>query len=416
MGSVSDEILRARSYLSRVAEPASVPVWRLVGRVGPVEAAARIRAQDGLDTPTREATRERHATVDVDADLAAAARHGVRLLVPEGDEWPLIGLAPLEHSGTRRLATYDRSPGAFHASGEPIPPLALWAAGPGDAGSLGWRSAGVVGARTATTYGEHVARSFGADLAEAGITVVSGGAFGIDRAAHEGTLRAGGETVLVSAGGLDGVYPPTHERLFTRVRETGLLLSESPPGVPPRRRRFLTRNRLIASLSCGTVVVEAAERSGALNTARHCVEIGRPLMIVPGPVTSAMSVGCHRALRREDWPAIVVTSADDVLAVVGGTGDLPADPAADGAGTDATAPARSVAVQRRQRLQRILDGLEDRERAVFDGFPSGRSVVADDLVQATGLPVRDVLRSLPPLESAGLVEQDRDGYRIRAGP
>jgi DNA processing protein len=143
-----------------------------------------------------------------------------------------------------------------------------------------------------------------------GFDIVSGGAYGIDAAAHRAALAAGGSTVIVSAGGLDRPYPSGNAQLFERAADNGLLISESPPGSAPHRQRFLTRNRLIAALSTGVVVVEAARRSGALNTAGHCRLLGRPLMVVPGPVTSAMSAGCHDLLRDEHGYAVLV---DDPL-------------------------------------------------------------------------------------------------------
>src|SRR5215475_12661292 len=150
-----------------------------------------------------------------------------------------------------------------------------------------------------------------ATLAERGWTVISGGAFGIDGCAHRGVIGAGGVTIAVLACGVDRDYPPGHHRLFRDMRARGALVSEWPPGRMPTRPGFLVRNRVIAALSRGTVVVEAARRSGALNTARHAHDLGRPLMAVPGPVTSTQSAGCHEAIR--DWGAVCVTSAHDVM-------------------------------------------------------------------------------------------------------
>jgi DNA processing protein len=229
--------------------------------------------------------------------------------------------------------------------------------------------------------------------------VVSGGAYGIDAAAHRAALAAEGATVLVSAGGLDRAYPPGNAGLFERVADSGLVVSESPPGAAPQRRRFLTRNRLIAALSTGTVVVEAAARSGATNTAMHCVDLGRPLMAVPGPVTSAMSVGCHRLLAADTRRAELVTGVDDVLVLIGGSGDLP----------PAGSRIRPGDTGRRDRL----DAVDATARRVFDGFPARRAVAADELAVTTGLAPLDVIRSLPVLELAGLVEQTDVGFRIR---
>lgn len=174
----------------------------------------------------------------------------------------------------------------------------------------------IVGSRAATPYGEHVAADWSHQLAQRSVVVVSGGAYGIDAAAHRGALAAStagatGRTVIISAGGLDRPYPAGNHRLFERAAATGsLLLSEAPPGRAPTRTRFLTRNRLIAGLTSGTVVVEAARRSGAINTAEWCRTLGRDLMAVPGPVTSATSTGVHELLKAG---ARMVTTVEDIL-------------------------------------------------------------------------------------------------------
>src|SRR5579864_8992102 len=160
-----------------------------------------------------------------------------------------------------------------------------------------------------------------AALAERGWAVISGGAFGIDAAAHRGALGADGVTVVLLAGGLSYAYPKGHHDLFAAIAGQGVLVSEWPPDRAPTRPGFLVRNRVIAALSCGTVVVEAALRSGALNTARHAYGQGRPLMAVPGPVTSQQSAGCHEAIR--EWGAVCVTGARDVMELLEFSGDHP---------------------------------------------------------------------------------------------
>ncbi|MCU1656626.1 MAG: processing protein, partial [Pseudonocardiales bacterium] len=310
-----DEVLLARAYLSRVAEPDSIPVWAFVQDVGPVAAADAIRS--AIAPPdVVNATEARRSRIDPHTDLDTADRHGIRLVVPESDEWPHLAFAALERAGWARWRRFDAGDRKISESGEPMPPLALWVKGTAELASLGVRSVGIVGARAATAYGEHVTAELAYGLARAGVVVVSGGAFGIDAAAHRSALAGGGQTVLVSAGGIDRAYPPGNAALFARVPDAGLLISESPPGSAPHRHRFLTRNRIIAALSTGTVVVEAAARSGATNTAGHCFTLGRPVMAVPGPVTSAMSVGCHALLRRDGEPALLVTCVDHVLTVV----------------------------------------------------------------------------------------------------
>jgi DNA processing protein len=193
-------------------------------------------------------------------------------------------------------------------------PIMLWLRGAGDLRFACLRSVAVVGSRAASAYGSLVATEFAADLAARPMTVISGGAYGIDACAHRGALSAGGWTIAVLASGLSFGYPKGHSDLFATIGESGVMVSESPPDRAPNRPGFLVRNRMIAALSRGTVVVEAALRSGALNTARHAAELNRPVMAVPGPVTSLQSAGCHELIR--DWGATCVTSAADVIELI----------------------------------------------------------------------------------------------------
>lgn len=398
-GVVSDEILLARAYLSRVAEPACIPIWDCVRRIGPTEAARMISGGRGSDEVSA-ATSARREHVDPHADLEAAQRHGIRLVVPESDDWPHFAMAALERTGQGRAASFHAGERKVADSGEPVPPLALWVKGIGRLSSIGVRSVGIVGSRAATAYGEHVTADLGYGLAGREIVVVSGGAYGIDAAAHRSALAAGGQTVVVSAGGLDRPYPSGNATLFDRAAQSGLVISESPPGAAPHRHRFLTRNRLIAALSTGTVVVEAARRSGAANTAAHCFTQGRPVMAVPGPVTSPMSAGCHELLRREPEPALLVTSVDDVLAVVGVMGD-------------GLAPEGQEQNQGAGRgLRAELDLLDPLARRVFEGLPVRRPARPDEIAQRCGVSPLEVIRSLPVLDLARLLDASDAGYRI----
>ena len=214
-----------------------------------------------------------------------------------------------------------------------LAPLALWAKG--DIGvltsSLGSRVT-IVGARAATGYGEHVATEFATDLAGLPRVVVSGGAYGIDGAAHGAALTTRpGSTIAVLAGGLDRNYPAGHQELLSRVAESGAVLSELSPGAAPTRWRFLQRGRLLAAISAATIVVEAGYRSGSLHTAAEAHALGRPVGAVPGPITSAASAGCHRLLHEKI--ATVISSASDIAALT----DPPAPPDAPAR----TAPAAS---------------------------------------------------------------------------
>ena len=429
---VDPSTLQAWAYLSRVAEPGSLAVVDFVERFGPVDGARLIRAGD-VPAEVGSATEARRDDAAGAADLDAGHRQGLRLLVPESTDWPHFAMAGLYQAQQRRLDEWRCGARATRYGGEPTVPLGLWVAGPLPVSDLAIRSVAVVGARAATAYGEHCAAEFGYGLAARDVTVVSGGAFGIDAGAHRGALAAEGGTVLVSAGGLDRPYPSAHRNLFDRVREQGLLVSESPPGAAPHRPRFLSRNRIIAALSTGTVVVEAATRSGALNTAAHCLLIGRPLMAVPGPVTSAMSTGCHTLIRQDRAPARLVTSVPEIMEVIGRVGEVPyagggRTGAAGGAdrgnrlasvdeavpdGGQVAAPGPGAEANGGGHCGPAYDDLEPDAQRVFDGLPARGWATEDQLSARSGAPLLQVRRALPMLRLAGLVESGPAGHRLR---
>ena len=289
--------------------------------------------------------------------------------------------------------------------------MALWVRGEGRLAEIGAHSVAIVGSRSASSYGDHIASDFAYGLSRHDVVVVSGGAYGIDSAAHRGVLAADGESVLVSAGGLDRPYPAGHAALYHRTAEQGLLVSERPPGSAPHRQRFLSRNRLIAAFGAATLVVEAGHRSGALNTARHARELGRPVLAVPGSVTSAMSVGCHRLLQRDEDPARLVTSIAEVLAYCGPSGAAELDRVAgeaelaDGSWLEED-PARGR-----------YDALDLRGRSVLDGFPAEGSASEQELSRLSGVPAEAVREVLPALIELGAVTVVTGGYRLnRTGP
>jgi DNA processing protein len=238
-----------------------------------------------------------------------------------------------------------------------------------------------------------VASDIAAHLGENDVTVVSGAAFGIDQAAHRGALAVKGLTVAVLACGVDRAYPSAHRNLLDYIADTGLVVSELPPGCAPTRVRFLSRNRVIAALAHGTVVVEAAVRSGALNTANWATRLNRTLMGVPGPVTSAPSQGVHELIRSRG--ATLVTRGEDVLELLAPSGSFLSE-----------AP-RSPAL--------VTDVLTDRERQVLDAVPVTRPAGADSLARTAGVGARDLPDALGRLERLGLVEKTTAGW-LRARP
>jgi DNA processing protein len=389
---VSPGLRRARAWLSRAVEPGTIDFWRYVEDVGPVEAVRRLRSGRA---PQRVrslvgARAEQDATL---ADLARAERCGARLVIPEDEEWPAL---PLHALTVATSAEPDDPKLQSDRTKAPVPPVALWVLGAQRLDEVVDRSVAVVGSRASTAYGEHVAGELGHQLGERGWTVLSGGAFGVDAAAHRGALAAEAPTVAVLACGVDRPYPSAHGALFHRIAENGLLVSEWPPGCAPLRHRFLVRNRLIAALTRGTVVVEAAARSGAQATALRARRLGRAVLVVPGPVTSAMSVGCHELLRDTEMGATLVGSAAHVIEAVGGLG------------TDLAEPPERPSGPR--------DGLSDLAARVLDACPVRTGVGPERLAAIAGCDVLEVLRVLPALELADLVEWTGTGWRLRPPP
>ncbi|CAA9270758.1 MAG: Rossmann fold nucleotide-binding protein Smf possibly involved in DNA uptake, partial [uncultured Blastococcus sp.] len=385
-GEASAAVRRARAWLSRAVEPGTVDFWRFVERMGPVEAVRSIRS--GV-APARilglvGARAMQDESLD---DLRRAERCGARLVVPEDDEWPILALHALTlRAAEEPEAAKDQSKRTLAL----VPPLALWVRGPARLENLVDRSVAIVGSRASTSYGEHVAGELGYQLAERDWTVVSGGAYGIDAAAHRGALAAGGPTVAVLACGVDRPYPAGNGALLNRIADSGLLISEWPPGAAPHQHRFLVRNRLIAALTRGTVVVEAAARSGATATAKRAQKLDKRVMVVPGPVTSAMSVGCHELLREDDTDVRLVASGAHVLEEVGRLG------------ADLAPPVERPVGPR--------DGLSDVAVRVLDACPVRSGVSPERLARTAGCEVVDVLRVLPALELAELVEWTGTGW------
>jgi DNA processing protein len=426
---VSQDEAVARATLTYLAEPGDGRLASLVADRGAIGAVRAIRAgwSPGRRPPdygepgtlrdagddTRGAAggraverwRARLADVPDPVDLAGLRERGIRLVCPQDGEWP-AGLASL--AGAQ--------------------PYALWVRGSvRDLAAACQRSVAIVGSRAATAYGGYVAAELAASVAAQGWTVISGGAYGIDGAAHRGALAGRGDTIAVMACGVDRPYPAGHKELLDEVAGAGAVISEWPPGRTPTRLRFLVRNRVIAAMAPATVVVEAGQRSGALNTARHARDLGRILMAVPGPVTSEMSAGCHFIIR--NWQATLVTGAPEVIEALAGA----PPPAARDSATPPSAARDSAAhappwgggavpgdvpVARSPRDQVTAD---DRERAALDGdaaavldaLPARGCRSTDEIAVRAGLPPRVVLAALAMLRVHGLAERVDGGWRVR---
>ncbi|WP_338673202.1 DNA-processing protein DprA [Streptomyces sp. SCSIO 30461] len=373
-GSGAEERL-ARAALTRVVEPGDEHSGRWLREHGPVELMERLRAGERLDAPPAgpgkrriEGYRTRARAAHPERDLDAMTVLGGRFVCPGDPEWP----TQLDDLGDRR-------------------PVGLWLRGGADLRIWALRSVAVVGARACTPYGAHVAGSLGSGLAERGWVVVSGAAHGVDGAAHRGALASGGATVAVLACGVDVAYPRAHTGLIGRIAEQGLVVAELPPGAHPTRGRFVLRNRVIAALTRGTVVVEAELRSGSLVTARAAERLGRCTMGVPGPVTSGLSAGVHELLRAD---AVLVTDADEVVEVVGDIGEL--------------APVRRGPVLARDLLGPVASG-------ILEVFPAQGRLDGREIALRSGTAPDEALGRLYELQSLGFVERQGSGWELTKG-
>lgn len=352
----------ARAALTRVADPGDEVMGRALRERGAQAALRAVRAGQVLPGASADRTARyarRSARADPAADLGAAYRAGARFVCPGDGDWP----GQLDDLGLQR-------------------PLGLWVRGRPSLRLWALRSVAVVGARACTDYGSHMAALLGAGLAEAGWVVVSGAAYGVDRMAHRGALGAGGATIGVVACGVDVPYPPGNAELIGQIAACGLLVGELPPGDHPTRSRFVLRNRVIAALTRGTVVVEARYRSGSLITARRAAALGRITMGVPGPCTSGLSEGVHELLR---GGAAVVTDAAEVVELVGEIG------------ADLAPPRRGPVLPR--------DLLAPAAARVLEALPGRGAAGEREIADAAGTGRDDTLSRLYELQALGFVER-----------
>jgi DNA processing protein len=379
VGSVNEADVLARIGLSRVSEPGSLDVWAALRQAPAEQVWEAVQAGEPLGRLGQRALdglSSRVELCDPRRDLDTLALLGARVVCPGDDEWP-EGL--------------DWDPSAITGEIKGMaPPFVLFVKGPHRLREVTATSVAVVGARAGTAYGLDVAKNLAFELAQAGVGVVSGAAYGIDAAAHWGALAAhAAPTVGVLACGVDQVYPRGNDRLIDQIGREGLLLSELPPGRGVTRLRFLVRNRVVAAVTQGTVVVEAAERSGSLSTAGRAADLGRHVMAVPGSVLSQQSIGTH-ALIRNGCP--LVTSSAEVLDVLAPVGT-------------------QLAGVPRGRVH-PRDRLEEQTRRILDAMPARRAVGVAQIAATAGVPALLVQVALPELVGAGLVEQRDGGWRL----
>lgn len=281
-----------RMALTVWAEPGNTALGEWIDTEPIDQVIARIRSHDEHTTAQREIGAQITERLHDAAALERAfdwldQRPDARFVIPGDPEWPTA----LNDLGDAR-------------------PYGLWVRG--DLRALATQFVICIGGcRASTGYGDHIAGQLAADLSTQGYAVVTGAAYGIQGAATRAALSAASTPIVILAGGLDRTYPHGHTDLIDRVADRAIVISENPPGAAPTRARFQARNRLMAALANATVIVEAGVRSGSLATARHAAALFRPVGVVPGPVTSAASAGCHQLLRETD--AFIVTGAWDII-------------------------------------------------------------------------------------------------------
>jgi DNA processing protein len=401
-GRLEDESY-ARAALTYLAEPGDRRLGALLRVLGAARTLETIKAgtDPGAECDAADAVRAalpraipqwqvRLAGVPSADEMAGFCRAGIRLTFPGDPEWP----GQLDDLGDAR-------------------PYALWLRGTADLRFSCLRSVAIVGSRAATAYGCYVASEFAASIAAHGWAVISGGAYGVDAAAHRGALGAEGVTVAVLACGVDVPYPAGHKDLLDAIAGQGVVVSEWPPGRNATRLRFLIRNRVIAALAPGTLVVEAGQRSGALNSARHARDLHRRLMAVPGPITSDLSAGCHRIIR--EWQGTLVTSAAEVVEYLSPVGAMLQQPPGGGSGAPGqSASGRALWANRRQATAVLdRDQLDLDAAAVLDALPRRGGLGPASIADRAGLDLGTVMRSLGALAAGGFAERCERGWRAR---
>lgn len=364
---MSDDERLAFVALSALTEGCYPSLTALVMREGPVDVWRMLRKRE---TPLGD----RACQIHPEDLLARAERCGARFISPTDSAWPqqLAALADVEIGGQGGV------------------PLGLWMKGPLSMQEL-TSSVAVVGSRAATRYGEQVAHEFAAGMAQFGRSVISGGAYGIDAAAHRGAIAGGGRTIAVVASGVDVSYPPGNRALLDVIARDHLVISELPPGTHPTKSRFLARNRLIAALSQGTVLVEAAARSGAKNTVNWSQRCHRTVLAVPGAVTSPLSDTCHALIR--DQEALLVGSSAEIHAALSPVGQAML--------FDAEGP------------RRRFDDLTQEQKRIYELIPGSGEITTGDLCLETGFDYPRTQLILSALIETGLVLEHGAGqYRL----
>ncbi|MDO4686058.1 MAG: DNA-processing protein DprA [Corynebacterium sp.] len=375
----------AWAFLSRVVEGPSKNLQTLLQQgYEPEKIVAGIKHRDTWIGPLLKETAARCSWDRAAADISACEAMGGRMITPDDAEWPSEELDQAFGFAATGKSEHLRS---YQA--DAVPPHVLWVRG-GNIRELCARSVAVVGTRAISRYGMEATKLLVGGLSAHQWCVVSGGALGVDTVAHQAALEHGGPTIVVQACGLDHMYPARNKHLFDDIAARGAIVTEYPPLTPPARHRFLTRNRLVAALTQGTIVVEAAWRSGALNTLSWAEGLGRVAMAVPGPITGVGSLGCHERIRKGS--AQLVTSSDEVRALLEAVGALDVD-----------------AQYELQFAGDVITGLSRTELRLYDAL-GGDPVDTAEVARAAGLPLTLTVHVLVELAQRNIVQRVGTGW------
>lgn len=391
---MADDLIRkARAGLSQVIEPADALGVVATKAWGPTRLLEIVEGS----TPTQQDWKMLVGQYPQDGEFARTLRNNLGKAI---DRWrrrnpylkPTQALQFITQLGGRFIIPEDHEWPSALSELESTEPIGLWAMGNATVPTAE-QVVGLVGSREATSYGQQATRMLALQARKMGLTVLSGGAYGIDAQAHHQALDAAGAgvaTIAVLAGGLDRLYPAGNIDLLKKIAHQGLLLSEMPPGMRPNRYRFLNRNRLIAALAHTTIVVEARYRSGALNTANHAHDLGRQVGAVPGPINVPSSAGCHRLIKES--PTVLIDDPDELRRLYEPLSALP----------------RSLSEVSHQQP---LDILSTEEMMVYEALPLSSGTNIQRLCEITGLPVPQITGILAKLSRHEFAQQHEVGWQ-----
>jgi DNA processing protein len=356
----------ARLVLSWITDHIDPPLARSIAAKGAKTALEIITLSSVAKPSERRRITRLNQIQSIEQIKHQLAQHRLKYITPNDESWP-------EQLNQLELST----------------PIGLFIKG--DERVLSDISVAIVGTRNASSYGARITQELAFELATIGYTIVSGGALGIDVIAHHSTLLAHGTTVCVQANGLDDFYPKSNKEVINRICENGAVISEYPPGRTPNKSQFLDRNRIIAALAGGVVVVEAPRISGSLSTANHASKLSRMVMAFPGEISSENSLGTNELIKTKQ--AEIITQANDVIELLAPLGQAPLPP-------------------EEIMNKSIFDGLSDQAKLVFETLPLRGGYEVAEIAQHSGLDRVSVISVLSELQIHSAIRKGPTGWVI----